>query len=194
MNRFGSVGVFCGSSSRVDEAHRAAARDLGRALARAGIRIVYGGGRVGLMGILADAALAAGGRVIGVIPEFLYGLEVAHEGLTKLDRVGSMHERKQRMFELSDAFISLSGGLGTLDETIEIVTWKQLGLHDKPLVIVNVGGLWNPLRAHLEGLIAAGFATPGDSTLFSVVDSIPEAFGALAAAPEPTGRAEAKWT
>ncbi len=124
-----SVAVFCGASPGADPQFRAAARALGEGLARATIRLVYGGGRVGLMGTVADAALAAGGRVVGVIPEFLTRLEVAHEGVDEMIVTDSMHSRKQRMFELSDAFVCFAGGLGTLDETFEILTWKQLGLH-----------------------------------------------------------------
>ncbi|MGH7820194.1 MAG: TIGR00730 family Rossman fold protein, partial [Candidatus Binatia bacterium] len=137
-----SLAVFCGSSRRVAEEHRRAAAEIGAALARRRMRLVYGGGRVGLMGILADAALAAGGEVIGVIPDFLFDLELGHTGLSRLERVGTMHERKRRMSELADGFLALSGGLGTLDETIEIITWKQLRLHEKPIVVWNVGGLW----------------------------------------------------
>src|SRR6185503_522242 len=134
-----SVCVFCGSSSRIADAHRTAAAELGTLIAARGLRLVYGGGRIGLMGVLADAALAAGGEVVGVIPQFLVDLEVAHTGLTELRVVPTMHDRKRAMFELADAFVVLPGGLGTLDETIEIVTWKQLGLHDKPVVLVEVG-------------------------------------------------------
>src|SRR5690242_13485789 len=146
--------VYCGSSGMVDERYRAAASELGTRLAAAGIELVYGGGRVGLMGLLADAALAAGGRVTGVIPRHLHDREVAHAGLSELIVVGSMHERKRRMFDIADGFAALPGGLGTLDETIEIVTWRQLALHDKPVVIVDVAGYWAPLRALVEHAIA----------------------------------------
>src|SRR5579883_15172 len=137
--------VYCGSSSQVDEIYRRAAARLGQVIAQAGIELVYGGGRVGLMGLMADAALAAGGRVIGVIPHLLHDREVGHAGVGELIVVGSMHERKQRMFDLADAFVMLPGGLGTLDETIEILTWKQLGLHDKPVIIADIAGYWAPL-------------------------------------------------
>src|ERR1700687_244226 len=137
--------VYCGSSGRVNEAYRAAATRLGMVLARAGIELIYGGGRVGLMGLVADAALAEGGRVTGIIPMHLHDREVGHTGLTELVVVDNMHNRKRRMFELADAFAVLPGGLGTLDETLEIITWKQLGLHDKPVVIVDVAGYWTPL-------------------------------------------------
>ena len=127
----------------------------------AGIRLVYGGGRIGLMGVMADAALAAGGTVTGVIPEFLTRREVAHAGITELIVTDSMHSRKQRMFEAADAFISLPGGLGTLDETIEIITWRQLGLHAKPILICDVAGSAAPFLATIEAAIAADFADPG---------------------------------
>jgi uncharacterized protein (TIGR00730 family) len=189
-----SVCVFCGSSSRVEETHRAAAAGLGELLAERAVRIVYGGGRVGLMGVLADAALARGGEVVGVIPEFLVGWEVAHAGLTDLRVVGSMHERKRTMADLADAFVVLSGGFGTLDETIEILTWKQLGLHDKPVVLVSVDGFWEPLRTLVAHLVATGFAHPEHASLLTIVASAEEAIAALARAPQPLTRADAKWT
>lgn len=189
-----SICVFCGSSSRVGEEYRRGAAALGEALARRGLRLVYGGGRIGLMGILADAALAAGGEVVGVIPEFLRGLEVAHVGLTELRVVASMHERKREMFERADGFVVLPGGFGTLDETIEIVTWRQLGLHDKPVVLVDVAGYWRPLAALVESVIGAGFAHPDHAKLFTIVPSIEDALIALEAAPATSVRAFAKWT
>ena len=140
MPRIESVAVFCGASQGDLPIYREAAVDLGTGLARHGIRLVYGGGRVGLMGAVADATLAGGGTVVGVIPQFLTEWEVAHEGVTELLVTSSMHTRKQRMFELSDAFVTLAGGLGTMDETFEILTWRQLGLHDKPIFISDVGG------------------------------------------------------
>ncbi len=140
MSKSHAVAVFCGSRSGNDPAYHCAAQALGTGLAKAGIRLVYGGGRIGLMGVLADAALAAGGDVLGIIPEFLTRREVAHEGVTKMVVTDSMHSRKQRMFEAADAFVSLPGGLGTLDETIEIITWRQLRLHAKPILICDVAG------------------------------------------------------
>src|SRR5712671_5728877 len=130
--------VYCGSSAGTGPAFTAAGRSLGELFARSGITIVYGGATVGLMGVLADAALAAGGRVVGVIPRHLFGREIAHPGLTELVEVGSMHERKQVMFELADAFVALPGGLGTLEELTEIATWAQLGLHRKPIATLDV--------------------------------------------------------
>jgi hypothetical protein len=191
--KISSLCVFCGSASRVAESHRAAAARLGSLIAKRGMRLVYGGGRVGLMGILADAALAGGASVVGVIPEFLVGLEVAHRGLTELHTVDSMHARKRRMADLADAFVVLSGGIGTLDETFEIVSWKQLGLHEKPIVLVSIDGFWKPFAALIESLVAAGFAQPEHTQLFSVVSTIEEAFESLAAAQESAGRADSKW-
>ncbi len=151
------VAVFCGSSAGREPGHAAAAADFGRRLAEAGVGIVYGGAGVGLMGVLADAALAAGGEVIGVIPGGLFAAEVPHQGLTRLEIVGSMHERKAVMAGLADAFAALPGGLGTLDELFEILTWRQLGLHAKPVVLVDAGDFWDRLAALLDDLTAAGF-------------------------------------
>jgi uncharacterized protein (TIGR00730 family) len=175
--------VYCASSARVDARYRDAATTLGRLAAEAEVEIVYGGGRVGLMGLLADAALAAGGRVTGIIPSHLYEREVGHAGLSELIVVASMHERKQRMFELADAFVTLPGGLGTLDETIEIMTWKQLGLHDKPLVIVDIAGYWAPFATLVDNAIAAGFTTPAARQYFRVVPGVEDVLPVIAALP-----------
>ncbi len=177
--------VYCGSSGRVDERYRTAATRLGGTLAKAGIELVYGGGRVGLMGLVADAALAAGGRVTGIIPSHLHDREVGHTGLSELQIVDNMHERKRRMFELSDAFAALPGGLGTLDETIEMITWKQLGLHDKPVVIIDVAGYWTPLIELIEHAVASGFAARSAFQLYRVVSRVEDLLPTLAAAPEP---------
>lgn len=168
-----SVAVFCGSSLGHDPAWRAAAEALGTGLAHAGIRLVYGGGGVGLMGALADAALAAGGEVFGVVPDFLRTVEIAHDALTRLEITDSMHARKQRMFELADAFISLPGGIGTLDETIEILTWRQLGLHCKPILICNIAGSAQGLVGAIEGAIALGFAAPDLRDAYAVIEGVP---------------------
>jgi len=175
-----AVAVFCGSRTGNDPAYRAAAQALGLGLARASIRLVYGGGRIGLMGVMADAALAAGGTVTGVIPEFLTQREVAHETITELIVTDSMHNRKQRMFEAADAFVSLPGGLGTLDETIEIITWRQLGLHAKPVLICNVAGSAAPFLATIEAAIAAGFAGPEARRIYEVLDGVPAVLKRLA--------------
>jgi len=170
MSKIAAVAVYCGSRSGNDPAYRAAAQALGEGLAHAHIRLVYGGGGIGLMGVLADAVLTAGGEVVGVIPEFLTRREVAHAGNTELMVTDSMHSRKQQMFELADAFVSLPGGLGTLDETIEIITWRQLGLHDKPILICNVASSAVPFLAAIEAAIAAGFAGPEVRQLYQVLE------------------------
>jgi uncharacterized protein (TIGR00730 family) len=168
-----SVAVFCGASPGHDPLIRKAAEQLGRGLAEAGLRLIYGGGHVGLMGIVADAAVQAGGTVIGVIPEFLTRSEKAHEEIADLIVTESMHERKRRMFELSDAFVSFAGGLGTMDETFEILTWRQLKLHDKPVLICDAAGSAEPLVGLLERTIAAGFAQPQIRDLYEVVYGVP---------------------
>jgi uncharacterized protein (TIGR00730 family) len=180
-----SVTVFCGASDRGDPTHRAAAETLGGVLAGAGLRLVYGAGNVGLMGVLANAALQAGGEVVGVIPSFLRARELAHDGLSELIEVDSMHLRKQRMFELSDATLVLPGGLGTLDECIEVLTWKQLGLHDKPLLLIDVGGYWAPLLALIDAVVAGGYAHSDAKALYRVVHRVEDVPRALALLPEP---------
>ncbi len=146
---------------------------LGRGLATAGMQLVYGGGRVGLMGALADATLAAGGRVVGVIPDFLQQWEVAHEGVSELIVTDSMHTRKRRMFELSDAFVSFPGGLGTFDETFEILTWRQLRLHDKPVLVCDIAGSAAALLGVIDAAVADGFAPAECRDWFDVVNGVP---------------------
>ncbi len=184
MKSLSSVCVYCGASSRVADVHKEAAHALGDGLARRGIRMVYGGGRVGLMGIAADAAIAAGGEVVGIIPEHIQSAEVEHTGLTELHVVDSMHTRKRMMVERSDAFVILPGGLGTLDEAFEILTWKQLQLHDKPIVIADVDGYWRPLLGLIDHMVAQGFARIDRSTLYRVADQIDGVFQALEAMPD----------
>jgi uncharacterized protein (TIGR00730 family) len=182
-----AVAVFCGSHAGNDPAFRAAAAALGRGIAEAGLRLVFGGGRIGLMGALADAALSASGQVTGVIPEFLTQREVAHSGISEMIVTDSMHSRKQRMFELSDAFVSLPGGLGTLDETVEIMTWRQLGLHDKPLLLCDVAGAARPLLAAIDAAIANGFAAPSARRLVEVLPDVPATLRRLIGAHVPSG-------
>ena len=177
--------VYCGSSGAVEASYREAASELGARLAAAGIELVYGGGRVGLMGLLADAALIGGGKVTGVIPTRLLRAEVAHSGVTELVVVESMHVRKRLMAEKADAFAVLPGGIGTLDELFETLSWKQLGLHDKPLLLVDIGGYWAPLRALLDHIVVTGFARPHTRQLLRVVPSVPELMAALS--EEPAG-------
>lgn len=155
-----SVCVFCGASIGANPAYRAAAVALGEAIARRGLRLVYGGGAVGLMGVVADAAMAAGGEVVGIIPQSLVDAEVGHSGLTRLEVVDGMHARKARMAELSDAFIALPGGLGTLEELFEVLTWGQLGYHAKPLGLLDVNGFYTKLGGFLDHIVEEGFVRP----------------------------------
>jgi len=165
------VCVFAGSSAGRRQAYAAAAVDLGRALAARQLGLVYGGARVGLMGILADAALAAGGQVIGVIPSALAAKEIAHTGLTELHSVASMHERKALMADLADAFIALPGGWGTLEEVFEILTWTQLGLHQKPTGLLNVQGYFDGLLSFLDHSVQEGFLKREYGAMISVADT-----------------------
>jgi uncharacterized protein (TIGR00730 family) len=155
-----AICVYCGSSPGVDPVYREAARALARTFADRGIRVVYGGASIGLMGALADAALEAGGEVVGVIPQQLVDREIAHRGLTELHVVQTMHQRKALMAELSDAFVALPGGIGTLEELIETWTWSQLRLHSKPLGVVNVRGYFDRLAAFLDHAVEQGFQPP----------------------------------
>ena len=174
------VCVFCGSSDGTAAAYLEAARELGTRLARAGMGVVYGGNVKGLMGAVADSALAAGGTVTGVIPVGLFSKEMPHHGLSELIEVASMHERKTRMYELADAFIGLPGGLGTLEEVAEISTWAQLGLHTKPVVVVDVDGFWRPLLEWLDGAVTAGFIKPGNRRIVTSAATVEEAVGLVA--------------
>ena len=151
-------------------------------MARRGVSLVYGGGRVGLMGELADAALDHAGQVIGVIPTGLFAREVNHTGLTELHEVGSMHERKQLMYDLSDAFVALPGGLGTLEELAEVATWSQLGLHSKPVALLDVNGFWGPLVTLLDRMVGTGLLTPASRDLIRRTRSAEQALSVLAAA------------
>jgi uncharacterized protein (TIGR00730 family) len=166
------VCVFCGSNSGVDPAYRAAAVTVGTQLAAGGHELVYGGAAVGLMGAVADAALAGGGRVVGIIPRFLdeAKLEIGHRNLTELIVVENLHARKAKMAEGTDAFVVLPGGLGTFEEMFEVLTWAQLGLHRAPTILVNVRGFFAPLLALLDGSIAAGFMRPENRGLFVAID------------------------
>nr|WP_185961302.1 TIGR00730 family Rossman fold protein [Telmatospirillum sp. J64-1] len=169
MTRLRSLCVFCGASTGSDPAHLQAARRLGSAMAARNIRLVYGGGHVGLMGTVADAVLDGGGEVVGIIPEHLVRAEAAYREITELLVVDSMHTRKRAMFDRSDAFCVLPGGLGTMDETFEILTWKQLRLHDKPVILVNQNGYFDPLLGLIDSIIAQGFAHSDVARLYEVV-------------------------
>jgi len=188
-----SLCLYCGSKPGQDPAYAEAAQALGRFVAQAGIRLVYGGGRVGLMGAAADACLEAGGEVIGIIPDFLMRHEVGHRGLTRLEVVSSMHERKMRMAELAEAFCILPGGLGTLEELFEVLTWRQLGLHDKPIVVLDIQGYWQPLSHLLQAQLAGGFLREVDLELLRFVPGVEEMAEALRARPAARADITGKW-
>lgn len=171
--------VYAGSSSGRDPGYIDAARELGVVLATHHLTLVYGGGAVGLMGVLADAALDAGGTVVGVIPKGLFRREIGHRRLTELIEVSSMHERKQTMFERADAFVALPGGLGTIEELTEMATWAQLGIHDKPIVTLDVAGYWKPFHAFLRAGVAGGFISQDNLRLIVNVGCVGDVLPAL---------------
>lgn len=183
-----AVAVFCGSSLGRDPAYEAAARLTGRTLAERGIAVVYGGGHVGLMGAVADAALEAGGRVVGVIPRQLHDRELTHHGVTELHVVESMHQRKQLMADLSDAFIALPGGAGTLEEVAEQWTWAQLTIHAKPSGFLDVLDFWTPMRQMLDTMVSAGFVRAEQSGIVSFSSDLDELLDVLAAPPSWTDK------
>jgi uncharacterized protein (TIGR00730 family) len=193
MNNYKKICVYCGSSSKVDETYRKAARDLGKILSQNGLDLVYGGGHVGLMGIIADSVLESGGQVTGIIPRHIQEKEVAHETLTELHVVESMHERKKMMVDLSDGFVILPGGLGTMDEFFEIMTWRQLGLHQKPIVIVNINEYWSPLLSLIDNMVDNGFARADDRLYMHVREGVDEVVEALESAPRELISPNTKW-
>jgi hypothetical protein len=180
------VAVYCGSASGNDPAYLAEARALGAAIAAAGLGLVYGGATVGLMGAVADAALAGGAEVIGVLPDVLADKEIAHTGLTRLELVSSMHQRKARMAELADAFLILPGGYGTLEELLEVVTWAQLRLHSKPCILINTAGYWDGLLTFLDTAVATGFLKPNNRALLRAVAHANEAVKIMVDAQSPS--------
>jgi len=188
--KLNSVCVFCASSTGAQPIYAESARRFGEALAARGIALVFGGGCVGLMGVIADAAIGAGGRAIGVIPRALVEREIAHRGLTTLHVVETMHERKQRMADLADAFVMLPGGFGTWDEFCEMVTWAQLGIHRKPLGVLNVGGYYDPMLAMADRAVAEGFVSAVQRDRLVVDDDEARLLDRLTLAPVPT---EVKW-
>lgn len=174
-----SICVFCGSRTGNDPDFALEAKKLARNMAERHIEFVYGGGSIGIMGILAQEVLDRGGRVTGVIPEFLQNLEVGHDHLSELIITDSMHERKRTMFERSDAFVVMPGGLGTMDETFEILTWKQLRLHDKPIIILDCKDYWQPFESLVDAMIKQGFAHEGVQDLYQIVKTADDVFDAL---------------
>ena len=179
-----TVCVFCGSRAGAEPGYTAAARELGATFAAHDVTLVYGGGRVGLMGVLADACLQAGGRAVGVIPRELLQREAGHMGLTQLHVVGSMHERKALMVDLADGFLALPGGMGTLDELFEAITWAQLGIHTKPIALINVRGYFDPLLTMIERATVAGFVTATTLAALRVSPTATQALRTLGLAPE----------
>lgn len=187
MTAIHSLAVFCGSRVGVNPAYAEAGRLLGQGLGKAGIRLVFGGGKIGIMGIVSDAVLETGGEVLGVIPEFLTQWEVAHENVTKMVVTDSMHTRKRHLYEESDAFLIMPGGLGTFDEAFEIITWRQLRLHDKPILLCNVAGWVEPFVATIDHAIAQGFADPASRRLFEVIEDVPAVLKRLKTLPAGKG-------
>ncbi len=192
-NKIQNVCVYCGSSSNVDDKYKTAATKMGQLIADEGWGVVYGGGRVGLMGLVADAALDKGASVVGIIPEHIQEREVEHNELTELHIVDTMHVRKQMMVDKSQAFVILAGGLGTLDELFELLTWKQLGLHDKPIVIVNIDGYWTQMLSAIKHIAGEGFMRDEDLGLFVSVDSVEEVPSAIKNAPIEKFDPTTKW-
>ena len=193
MTEIKNVCVYCGSSSNVDEAFKEAATKLGKLIAFEKWGVVYGGGRVGLMGLVADSALQNGAYVTGIIPSHIEEREVQHDELSELHVVNTMHVRKQMMVDRSQAFVILPGGLGTLDELFELLTWKQLGLHDKPIVIVNMNGYWQKMLDATQNIANEGFMRQEDLTMFTVVESVDEVPEALKNAPSEKFDPTTKW-
>ncbi|MEM7618262.1 MAG: TIGR00730 family Rossman fold protein [Pseudomonadota bacterium] len=193
MTKINNVCVYCGSSSRVDDSFKEAATSLGKLIASEGWGVVYGGGRVGLMGLVADSALEAGAKVVGIIPEHIQEREVEHTDLTELHVVDTMHVRKQMMVDRSEAFVILPGGIGTMDEFFELVTWKQLGLHDKPIVVVDFNGYWSKLIELVTNIAAEGFMREEDLKLFEVVERIEDVPQTLKNAPMEKFDPTTKW-
>lgn len=194
MNTIRSICVYCGSSPGRDGAYIEAGQQLGRSIARAGLRLIYGGGTKGIMGAVAQGTLKAGGKVMGIIPRFLMNKEATESALGRLDELvvtDNMHQRKHRMFEESDAFVALPGGIGTVEEIIEIMTWAQLGHHRKPIVFVNVRGFWDPMLALIDHMAAEGFIHTAHKVKPLVVDSpdavVPAILAAASADGTPAG-------
>lgn len=188
MNKIRTVCVYCGSGPGTNPLFIEAATQFGRILAENDVRLVYGGGSLGMMGAIASSVLDHGGSVTGIIPNFLTSREHALTRVQEMVVTPDMHERKRLMFERSDAFVALPGGIGTLEETIEMITWRQLGFHDKPIAVVNDGGYWEPLRALFAATVAAGFAHDEIDRLVTFVDSAEAVVAALESGPEPRRR------
>lgn len=189
-----SVCVYCSASNHVPKKYWDLAYAFGQTLAENNVRLVYGGGHVGMMGQLADGCLSKKGDVIGVITEHLNQYEVGHPRLKRLEVAPNMHVRKAKMFQESDAIVVLPGGFGTLDETFEVLTWKQIGIHIKPIVVLNFDGFWDPLRTFVNYLVENGFSSPGDENLLHFVDQMDQVLPLLQALPIEVFDPSKKWT
>lgn len=185
MAEVSSIGVYCGSKAGSMPDYSEAARELGLGMLARRINLVFGGGRAGIMGVLADTILEGGGNVTGVMPRFLDELEVSHEKATELILVDNMHIRKATMFRRSDAFVILPGGLGTLEEFFEVVSWKQLHLHQKPIVVLNVAGCWSRLSELTDDMVTAGFAHEKITNLYTMVESVDDVFRIISESAVP---------
>lgn len=179
MGDISSICVYCGSRKGFQTTYESLGIELGKRIGKSKIKLIYGGGREGIMGVVASSALKNGGMVTGIIPKHLYDIEMGYEGISELIVVDNMHTRKIRMFDLSDAFIILPGGIGTLEEAFEILSWHQLGLHSRPILILDDGLYWQPLQNLIEHIIRHGFADPAFSNSYKLVTSVDEAFRAL---------------
>jgi uncharacterized protein (TIGR00730 family) len=188
-----SICVYCGASNQVSDIYKDVALQLGTAIGQSGRRLVYGGGKVGLMGLAADAALKAGGEVIGIIPSHIRDREIQHMGLTELHVVETMHVRKKMMVDRADAFVVLPGGIGTLDELCEILTWKQLGIHDMPIVILNVNCYWDTFLTMIDHIISQGFMRPEHKNMFHVVNKVEDVLPKLCSLPPEHFDPATKW-
>lgn len=191
--KINSVCVYCGSSERGDPKHHDAAHRMGAALGKNRLTVVYGGASVGLMRMVADSAIATGGKVIGIIPEYLKDIEGEHRGIHELIVVNNMHTRKQYMFVRADAFVILPGGFGTLEELFEVLTWKQIKMHDKPIIFVNTGGYWNSLLGVIDDIIKRNYASAAGHYLYNVVDEPEQVIDLLQTMPEPAFEPNIKW-
>jgi uncharacterized protein (TIGR00730 family) len=192
MRVISSLCVYCGSS-KPQPRHQEQAEALAQILVANAIDMVYGGARAGLMGFTADAVLSRGGQVIGIIPEYLDKYEIGHTGVTKLHIVANMHVRKMMMFDSSDAFLVFPGGYGTMDEMFEMLTWRQLAMHDKPIFIVNIDGYWDPLIALLDHIVAQGYAKPETKNLLHIISDVSEMMGVLKDLPPPDPSPRKAW-
>lgn len=185
-NNMKQICVYCSARDAVDPLYINAARQLGKLIADDGRSLIYGGGSTGLMGAVTDATIENGGYVTGIIPEHLRDVEKMHKGVQNLIVVDTMHQRKQRMAEMADAFVILPGGFGTMDEFFEILTWRQLGLHDKPILLVNINGYWDSLIKLATGMSDGQFVSPEDIAKFKTINTIEEVLPTLLDQPEPT--------